>query len=92
MRAILPFSLPWPPAIVMPKRSRISFGTLPPSIDSGSADRGDDVGVLVVAAPSVLEVERAGRLARGAAEQAVALEDLLEPLVLDHPERHVERA
>ncbi len=36
MRAILPLSWFWPPAIVMPYLSRIVFGTFAPSMPSGS--------------------------------------------------------
>ena len=38
-----------------------------------------------------LEVERLDRRAGGAAEQAMTLEHVVEPLLLDHPERDVER-
>src|SRR5207248_5486445 len=36
IRAILPLSCPWPPAMVTPTRSRISLGTFAPSTESGS--------------------------------------------------------
>ena len=56
----------------------------------GQLDRGDDVRVLVLGAEE-LEVEALDRLARRAAEQAVALEHVVEPLLLDQLERDVER-
>ena len=53
-------------------------------------DGGADVGVLVLSAEQ-LEVERLDGGAGGAAQQAMALEHLLEALLLDQAERHVER-
>src|SRR3954465_7589450 len=56
----------------------------------GQLDRGHDVGVLVLGSEQ-LEVERPGGLARGAAEQPVALVDGVQSLLLDQPQGHVER-
>ena len=79
------------PRSVMPKRSRISLGTLAPSIESGSAIAVTTL-ALSSASPSVSRSSAASGLARGAAEQAVALVDRLEALFLDQPEGDVERA
>src|SRR5215210_90182 len=63
--------------------------------DTATVDRlgkdhcGHDVRVVIGSAAEQLELERPGRLARGAPEQRVALVDLLVALALDHSEGHV---
>src|SRR5829696_6336657 len=65
--------------------------------DTATVDRvgkdhcGHNVGVVVRRSAEQLEVEPPGRLACGASEQRVPLEDLIETLALDHSESHVER-
>src|SRR3954471_18269771 len=107
MRAILPLSWFCPPAIVTPYLSRIVFGTLAPSMPSGSlmavttlaasssGPHGSSSSALSAVGARGGGAEGGGleRLARGApraAEQPVALEHVLEPLLLDHPQRDVE--
>ena len=82
MRAILPFSLPWPPAMVTPYLSRMVLGTLAPSIESGSVIAVTTLALVV--GPELVEVKRGHGGARGAARQPVALEDLLQTFGFDH--------